>query len=473
MKYTIDWIKAKFISVINIIRHIYYIKLSLWCDKADNDTINSEIHESIILRGSTVWVLVCAIVIASIGLNINSIAVIIGAMLISPIMGPILGVGYSVGIYDFKLLKKSLINLSVAVIVAIVISFLYFKISPLSNAKSELLSRTSPTIWDVGIAFFSGIAGFIALTRKGNTTVIPGVAIATALIPPLCTSGYELAHLNFTLFLGAMYLFTINCVFIAFATTIMVWVMDIPKHEFLDSAKALKLKSILFIIVVVTLLPSSYLAVRMVENEVFISNSQEFIKDKLNFNQTYITNVKISPRIKQVEVNLMGTSISSDEIAAIKQEFKARVNNNASIVLHQASDGLLPVLPETNSVDQKQLYSSLMNVLSRQESNIATLESQIANLYQSDEESADVPEIQAEDQNLNAAAELESLYPVLNDVIISNNVSTVDGIISTEIILNAATTRKIKNNDIKKIRRWMQVRFKTAAVRIYINSSRR
>jgi uncharacterized hydrophobic protein (TIGR00271 family) len=188
----------------------------------DKKKVLENILSNISFRGSNLWILACAIVIASVGLNVNSTAVIIGAMLISPLMGPIVGAGFGLGMYDFELVKKSIKNLAIATIVSLIVSSLYFYISPFKEAQSELLARTSPNIYDVLIAFFGGLVGVIAVTRVEKGNPIPGVAIATALMPPLCTAGYGLATGNYLFFGGALYLYTINCVFICIATFTIV-----------------------------------------------------------------------------------------------------------------------------------------------------------------------------------------------------------------------------------------------------------
>ena len=213
-------------------------RFSLEEDKAQRDEVVATVEKGVVFRGVNLWVLIFATMIASLGLNVNSAAVIIGAMLISPIMGPIMGVGLSLGINDFDLLKKSLRNFTLMFIVAIITSTVYFFISPLGDARSELLARTVPTTYDVLIALFGGLAGIVAQSRRDRTsTVIPGVAIATALIPPLCTAGYGLATGQFRYFLGAFYLFFINSVFIALATYLMVRFLKYEKKAFLDPVK--------------------------------------------------------------------------------------------------------------------------------------------------------------------------------------------------------------------------------------------
>lgn len=188
-------------------------------------------------KGSNLWVLIFAIFIASLGLNVNSTAVIIGAMLISPLMGPIMGIGLGLGINDFELIKKAFRNLAIATVFGILTSTFYFLISPLNEARSELLARTTPTIYDVLIAFFGGMAGIVASSTRLKGNVIPGVAIATALMPPLCTAGFGLASGNFSYFFGAFYLYVINSVFIAFATTLGVKLMHFSKKSFVDKVR--------------------------------------------------------------------------------------------------------------------------------------------------------------------------------------------------------------------------------------------
>src|SRR5664279_4983721 len=207
------------------------VKFSLRHEKEESDVIIENIERGVVFKGTNLWVLIFAIFIASLGLNVNSTAVIIGAMLISPLMGPIMGLGLSVGINDLSLLRKSFYNYSVATGAALATSTLFFLLSPLNEAHSEILARTAPNIYDVLIALFGGLAGIVATASKQKGNVIPGVAIATALMPPLCTAGYGLATLKFEFFIGAFYLFVINSVFIALATFILVRILKFPfKH---------------------------------------------------------------------------------------------------------------------------------------------------------------------------------------------------------------------------------------------------
>lgn len=202
--------------------------LNLDQDLDDFELIHATIEKDVVFKGTNLWILVFAIIIASVGLNMNSTAVIIGAMLISPLMGPINGMGYSLATFDFPLFRTAIKNFSFAVIAGLLASTTYFAISPVSDAHSELLARTSPTIYDVLIAFFGGTAGIVAITSKHKGNVIPGVAIATALMPPLCTAGYGLATAQFNYFFGAFYLFTINTVFIALSSVAIAQILKFP-----------------------------------------------------------------------------------------------------------------------------------------------------------------------------------------------------------------------------------------------------
>lgn len=242
---------------------------SLSYDQAHPDMVDNTIRSNVRVAGTNLWVLMFAILIASIGLNVNSTAVIIGAMLISPLMSPIVGMGYGAAVGDVKLIRLAFRNMLIFIAISIFASTLYFAITPLEQAQSELLARTTPTLWDVLIAFFGGSAGIIALTRKEPSNTIPGVAIATALMPPLCTAGYGLAHQNWEYFFGASYLFTINCVFIAFATLLFSRLLKLPRRGLVtESTRKKQHWAILFIIAVV-MIPSGFLATKLVQKELF------------------------------------------------------------------------------------------------------------------------------------------------------------------------------------------------------------
>ncbi|MEL1245510.1 DUF389 domain-containing protein [Flavobacterium sp. DGU11] len=238
------------------------------------------ISRNITFKGANLWILACAILVASVGLNVNSTAVIIGAMLISPLMGPIVGAGFALGIYDYTLLKRSLLNLLIATIVSLSVSTIYFFISPFKDVQSELLARTSPNIYDILIAFFGGIVGVIAMTRVEKGNHIPGVAIATALMPPLCTAGYGLATGQWAFFFGAFYLYSINCVFIGIATFLIIKYLKYPPKKQVNEKQQKQVKFIITTLIVIMLLPSSYLAWSLYREQQFKKSSDKFIEDE-------------------------------------------------------------------------------------------------------------------------------------------------------------------------------------------------
>ncbi len=249
-------------------------------DNTDVEATMASIHKSVEFRGINVWLLGFAVIIASVGLNVNSTAVIIGAMLISPLMGPINGVGLAVGTYDMELLRRSIRNLLLMVGISLVASTLYFLLSPLGEAQSELLARTRPTIFDVIIATFGGLAGIVAASRKDLPfTVVSGVAIATALMPPLCTAGYGIATWQLSYAFGAFYLFFINSFFIALATFVMVRYLHFPQHKFVDARREKLVKRVVIVLAILVVIPSLFTAVNVVRESMFNSRVNKFVSD--------------------------------------------------------------------------------------------------------------------------------------------------------------------------------------------------
>lgn len=256
----------------------FYELFNLRNDQEQPHLIDQTIRGNVKVVGTNLWVLFFAILIASVGLNVNSTAVIIGAMLISPLMGPIVGIGYGVGINDVSLIKLSIRNLAIFTFISLIASTLYFTISPLDTAQSELLARTSPNLWDVLIAFFGGAAGIIAVTRKNMSNVVPGVAIATALMPPLCTAGFGIAHGNWTFFGGAFFLYSINSVFIAFATLVFVKIFKLPHHKELDEITQKRTYALVGLTVLLMIVPSVYLAYNLVQQNSFNQTANRLLE---------------------------------------------------------------------------------------------------------------------------------------------------------------------------------------------------
>ncbi len=243
----------------------------------DKHTIIENIKDDSDFSSARFWVLVFAIGACSVGLNINSIPVIIGAMLISPLMGPIVSMGMSLAIYDWGLMRRSFKNLLLLTAISIIISAIYFALSPISNAQSELLARTSPTIFDVLIAIFGGLAGFIGLSRAKSGNIVPGVAIATAIMPPLCTVGYGLATFQWQFVYGAFYLFLINCIFICLSALVVARYLKLPKREYPDAAHKRKVNRFITAIIIIITSPAIYLAFTFVEQNNFNQNAEQYI----------------------------------------------------------------------------------------------------------------------------------------------------------------------------------------------------
>jgi uncharacterized hydrophobic protein (TIGR00271 family) len=282
----------------------------LMADREDEQQVIDEISRGAVFKGANVWVLIFAIFIASLGLNVNSTAVIIGAMLISPLMGPIIGMGLAVGTNDLNLLKRSLRNYAVATVVSVATATVYFLFSPYKEVQSELLARTSPTLYDVMIAFFGGAAGIIALGTKGKGNVIPGVAIATALMPPLCTAGFGLATGRILFFLGAFYLFFINTVFIALATVIGVRLLKFRQYEFLSSETARHARHVLMGVVVLTMVPAAVMTWRIVRDEILNNNVKRFVSTELQQKGTQILQSNLDREEKRLRIVAIGKEIT-------------------------------------------------------------------------------------------------------------------------------------------------------------------
>ncbi len=274
------------------------------------------IREGVSFRGINILILIVAIFIASLGLNTNSTAVIIGAMLISPLMGPIIGIGLAVGVHDFDLMKRSFRNLMMATLFSVATSCLYFLISPVNEGHSELLARTSPTIYDVFIGFFGGAAGILAIGSRVKGNVIPGVAIATALMPPLCTVGYGLATFQMSYFFGALYLFFINSVFIACATTLGVKFMKYQVREFSNPVRARRVRNTVYTIAILTMIPACYLTYRMYEVNNFKASCDRFVDDLFDFSGTQVLhyNAQMKGRQKTLTISLVGKILPQDSL---------------------------------------------------------------------------------------------------------------------------------------------------------------
>ena len=441
-------------------------RFSLLDDKADDDEIDRSLRAGVELRGATPWILMFAIVIASVGLNTNSNAVIIGAMLVSPLMGPIVGLGYGVGIYDFALVRRSLANLGIAAGISLLTSTLYFALTPLDEAQSELLARTTPSLWDVLIALAGGLAGIIGQTRREKSNVIPGVAIATALMPPLCTAGYGLANGNWSVFGGAFYLFSINCVFIAFAAVVVIEFLRLPHRKFLDPRRERHVKRALLAIVLLTGLPSIYLAAKLVDNEVFKNRAREFVRREFRAAQVHVLDTNVVPGSRDIEVTLIGARLPAPTIRSIEARLAPAGLEGARLSVHQAQ-------AETdNKIDVRSLKADILadivrnnqQALHDKDARIAALQAQLSGQQEWVEQAAAV------------TREFEAQYPQCGNVLVGRAVAPAAGEDAGQgalvPILSADCRRRPGAGDIKRIHDWLKVRTGDAGAKLVLSATR-
>ncbi len=308
-------------------------------DQVDFVQATANIKKDVSFKGFNIWILICSILICSLGLNLNSTAIIIGAMLISPLMGPINGLGLAVGTYDRSLLRKSLINLAVATIVSVITATIFFKITPTADNLHELFSRKRPIVLDLFVAFFGGIAGILAASRCLNTNVVPGVAIATALMPPLCTAGYGLATLQMDYFLGAFYLFFMNCVMICLAAALIVLYLKYPKYSFVHSSTRRKVKNGIIAFVIVVSVPSVILYYNVLTESIESQRVKEFVEKEFMANKSiYVTNYEKLD--KEIKVIISGKYMEPSQVDLLKNRLPNYKLNDYTLVVYQNETGV-------------------------------------------------------------------------------------------------------------------------------------
>ncbi len=329
----------------------------------DYEKIHQTIEKDIVFKGTNLWILVFAIVVASVGLNMNSTAVIIGAMLISPLMGPINGLGYSIATYNFGLFRKALKNFSFAVIAGLTASSVYFLISPVSTAHSELLARTSPTIYDVIIALFGGLAGILAISSKQKGNVIPGVAIATALMPPLCTAGYGLATVQFNYFFGAFYLFTINTVFIGISAIVMSQVLKFPIRTVVEEKHKKYVNNWITTIILITIIPSIYFGYNLVQKERFSENAAKFTRTIGVLEGSYLLRHEVNTDKELLTLIYGGNELTDDQKLLITNTARQFSIDSSSLRIQQgfSVNGMENNVLENYNAEINRLSSKLKN----------------------------------------------------------------------------------------------------------------
>jgi uncharacterized hydrophobic protein (TIGR00271 family) len=385
----------------------FFIKLKKYFDlNADSDKENTivSIKSAVPVNGANIWYLICSALLASIGLDVNSPAIIIGAMLISPLMSPILGIGLGFGIHDKETIGISIREFTIAVVISLITSTIYFLISPLSAATSEVLARTKPTILDVGVAFFGGIAGIVAGSRSRAANAIPGVAIATALMPPICTAGFGLSHGNLNIFFGAIYLFFINAVFISLSVYLIVRLLKFPLKEYPTRSTQRKMRQIVSTIIALITIPSVIIFYGII--------------------MEVRTNARIS--------NFINTKIASDSVNVIRWSYLEKGDSVTVKILiagkhleNEKIDSLVKLLPESD-LDNISLNIVQVGVVDEQnirEEHIRNFE--LAKLNEKVEKHSEKIEI-LEGQVIyytadsvrfsKATAELKTLFPEINNI---------------------------------------------------------
>ncbi|MGB0165999.1 MAG: DUF389 domain-containing protein [Luteibaculum sp.] len=378
-------LKSLFQSFLNIFKGTFNIR-----EGAEVKATTEGIKRDISFKGHNSWILVFSIFIASIGLNVNSIPVIIGAMLISPLMGPILGLGLAVATNDWETLTRSLKNFGIMILIALATSTLYFTISPLSDLTSELLNRVKPTLLDVFIAVFGGFAGIVAGSRKEKSNVVPGVAIATALMPPLCTAGFGLAYANSSMFFGAMYLFLLNSVFICISTYIVIRYLKFPLKEFVDTKKEKQIRYSIAVFVAVVIIPSGFIFYDVIKETIFNRNANNFLGQEVFYEGTEVINqkVKYDKEEGKIDVFLIGERVPAPVIEGWKKKLSKYDLEGTVLEIHQSKDETGEIAGKLSEQVRSGIISDLYErneaILASKDEKIAFLEQELTRLSQVD-----------------------------------------------------------------------------------------
>ncbi len=446
-------------TLLKTIRQLLKYQFNLDFDKSQEDQIVEDIRKSVEFRGMNLWVLIFAIFIASIGLNMNSTAVVIGAMLISPLMGPIIGLGVGVGINDFDLIKKALKNVGVATIISLIASTTYFLITPLHDASSELLARTTPTIWDVFIAFFGGLAGIIAYTNKQKGNVIPGVAIATALMPPLCTAGYGIATGNLSFFLGAFYLYFINSIFIAIATYLMVKYQRFSLYNFVDKITERRVRRSIAVVVLLTIGPSIFMGYEIVSKTFYEQSAIRFINQEFAFPNTQIVNRTIDPKERKIEILLFGEKLDDDMLAIIKDKMAIYGLTETELRIRQDVDKSDPV--DYNAIKTgvlEDLYKNTEQSLRQRDRVIDSLQKALEKIK---------PQVWP---IKSMTDELSIVVSPVDELSISPSIfyRVEDNNYDTALTAYLKMKRKPSSSQVKKITSWLKARTQNDSIRVIL-----
>ncbi len=421
------------------------------------------IRSGVSFKGSQLLVLIFAIFIASLGLNTNSVPVIIGAMLISPLMGPIIGMGLGIGIEDYELLKRGLKNIVMAIIGSLAASAIYFLISPQYEGSSQLLARTSPSIYDVFVALFGGGAGIVSICCRNKGQVMPGVAIATSLMPPLCTAGYGIATWQSHFFFGALYLFFTNMVFILFASLLGVKLMKYKKIIRQSSKRNRRVQNIVYTIVFATIGVSCYLTYGMIRKNNFMSDASEFVEKEMVFPNTQVLNHSeyISNGKRYIDVTLIGAALPKDSLQLAMLTKLDSVGLGGTVLnIKQGFSITQDEIDDEKNFDK--FYSVLQQEISNRQEMIDSLKEAIRNRDS------------YADESIRIAPEVKVLFPTIKDIALSKIVASTVGDVEHRdtvnmVFVNAPTG--LNEVDKKKLSDYIGVRLQEKAVHVTVNPS--
>ena len=418
----------------------------------------AQIESGVSFKGANLWILIFAIFIASLGLNVNSTAVIIGAMLISPLMGPIIGMGLAVGINDIELLKRAVQNYLVATIISILTATLYFLLSPYQGMQSELLARTSPTLYDVLIAFIGGAAGILALCIRDKGNVLPGVAIATALMPPLCTAGYGLAAGNLSYFSGAFFLYFINTVFIALATFAGARLMKFKPKTFMDNRRERIVRRTIFTVVLLTMLPAAYMTWRIINQSLFKSQIEYFIRDHLKWEGSQIVANNIG-QDSTLRVVVVGKSISKQKIQEAEKaiaDYSHLKGFRLKVIQGTASDSIMSLSNRLSVLSAARYDKEQLLTKEAEENNL--LKEQLAGYTSYEQLSNEIRE------------EVKVVAPQVRSIILSSTLQVNIDTLPPRRYVTAiiGTVHPLSSTDRLRLQHWLKARSRSDSLRLIV-----
>jgi len=436
-------------------------------EDTNKEATMEEVKAGIPMKGQAAWVLIFSILVASAGLNTSSTAVVIGAMLISPLMGPILGLGMSLGINDMDLMRKAIKNFGVMVVLGLLTSFLFFSIPIFQNETPELRARTYPDVRDVIIAFAGGLALIVALSRKTKQfNTIAGVAIATALMPPLCTAGYGLATQKWDFFGGALFLFTINTIFIALATFLVVRFLQFPVVEYVNSSKRKRISQLVYLVSLAIIIPSIYMFYELYKKSDFEQKTENLIREHKELYDMVVLDKKIDIKTKTVSFATIGKSISNEVVEGWKDKLKKQGYDEVKFEITQNAENLETQTKlehiEKTYLSTQQLLNKKDELLNRQERDILDLQKQI-NIT----EKSKVPFDQI-------AKEIKINYSNIEKIsfakFIQTDFSKYDTIPVFYLDWKMGVPEATKNKELQKIQTWLRVKLHSEKIKIYPNT---